>query len=111
MPAQLIADRVARRWGLPSSKSALRFVRQVEDQSALTSDQRQSNLVDSMVAAPRLSAKRVLLVDDIVTTGSTLAEASRAVTAAGAEVVGFVVLAETLRRSPSAHPAVSQVGP
>jgi predicted amidophosphoribosyltransferase len=111
VPAQIIADRVARRWGLPSSKSALRFVRQVEDQSALTSDQRQSNLVDSMVAAPRLRAKRVLLVDDIVTTGSTLAEACRAATAAGAEVVGFVVLAETLRRSPSAHPAVSQVGP
>jgi orotate phosphoribosyltransferase-like protein len=52
------------------------------------------------------------LIDDIVTTGSTLREASRAVFEVGGEVVGFVVPAETLRRSPpSSHPALSQVEP
>ena len=40
--------------------------------------------------------KRVLLVDDIVTTGSSLVEAARAIRAAGAQVVGFATLAETI---------------
>jgi len=110
VPAEVIAVRVARRWAIPRVGSALQFQRPVEDQSSLTIDQRQTNLVGSMVASLRLSGKRVLLVDDIITTGSTLTEASRAVAAVGGDVVGFVTLAETLRRSPpSSHPARSQV--
>lgn len=112
VPAEVIAERVARRWGLARARSALKFQRSVEDQSSLTINERQTNLVGSMAASPRLSGKRVLLVDDIVTTGSTLNEASRAVMAVGGDVIGFVALAETLRRSPpSSHPARSQVGP
>lgn len=112
VPAELIAQRVAKRWGLPHLRTALTLVRSVEDQASLTVDQRQQNLVEAMRASPRLAGKRVLLVDDIVTTGSTLAEAARAVVAAGAEPVGFVVLAETLRRqAPSPHPAGFQVAP
>ena len=48
----------------------------------------------------RLDGRRYLLVDDIVTTGSTLAEAVRALAAAGGETAAIAVLAETpLRRS------------
>jgi predicted amidophosphoribosyltransferase len=112
VPAELIAQRVARRWGLPHMASALTLVRKVEDQASLTVDQRQQNLVEAMRASPRLAGKRVLLVDDIVTTGSTIAEAARAVAAAAAEPSAFVVLAETLRRqAPSPHPAGFQVAP
>ena len=112
VPAEAIAERVAKRWCLARARSALTFQRGVADQSSLTVDQRQSNLIGSMAASQRLSGRRVLLIDDIVTTGSTLREASRAVFEVGGEVVGFVVLAETLRRSPpSSHPALSQVEP
>ncbi len=112
VPAELIAHRVAKRWRLPHLRSALTLVRPVEDQAALSVDERQQNLIDAMRASPRISGKRVLLVDDIVTTGSTLTEAARAVAAAAAEPVAFVVLAETLRRqAPSPHPAGFQVGP
>ena len=112
VPAELIAQRVARRWGLPHLASALTLVRKVEDQASLTVDQRQQNLVEAMRASPRLAGKRVLLVDDIFTTGSTIAEAARAVAAAAAEPSAFVVLAETLRRqAPSPHPAGFQVAP
>jgi predicted amidophosphoribosyltransferase len=45
-----------------------------------------------------LRGRRVLLVDDIVTTGSTLIEAERAVIAAGGESVGFLTIAETVRK-------------
>ena len=112
VPAELIAQRVARRWRLAHLRSAIRFVRPVADQAALSISDRQINLAGSMAASSALAGKRVLLVDDIVTTGATLLEAARAVSAAGGVVSGFVTLAETLRRhEPSPHPAHSQVAP
>jgi orotate phosphoribosyltransferase len=49
-----------------------------------------------MTAGPGVKGRRVILVDDVVTTGATLLEAARAVTSAGGEVVGFLTFSETL---------------
>jgi predicted amidophosphoribosyltransferase len=47
----------------------------------------------------RVAATRVLLVDDVVTTGATLREAARVLRASGAHVIGAVTVAATPRRS------------
>jgi len=72
--------------------------RAVRDQSGLTSVQRAANLHGAMRATPGPPV-RVVVVDDVVTTGATLVEAARALVAQGHHVVGAAVLGATQRRT------------
>jgi len=96
VPAQVIANRLAKHLGLRTASKALWLTRRASDQAGLDQEARATNLVGAMAASLSLKGKRVLLVDDIVTTGSSLVEAARALSAVGALVVGFVTLAETI---------------
>ena len=71
---------------------------ETSDQAALGQQQRKENLVNTMSASSRAAGKRIILVDDIVTTGSSLLETARALESVGAEIVGFVTFAETILR-------------
>ncbi|WP_221359317.1 ComF family protein [Streptomyces beigongshangae] len=97
-PARRIALAAAadlRRTGTPARVLAvLRQRRAVADQSGLTSRQRLDNLAGALVVAPggaRLLAGggRAVLVDDLMTTGASLAEAARALRAVLAQEAGF----------------------
>ncbi|MGW7299451.1 MULTISPECIES: ComF family protein [unclassified Streptomyces] len=92
----LTAAAELRRTGTPARVlAALRQRRAVADQSGLNSRQRQDNLAGALEVVPGarrlLGEGRVVLVDDLMTTGASLAEAARAVRltgrAAGAEAV------------------------
>ena len=78
----------------------LRTVGETRDQVGLGSSERGRNRTGSLVARRSLHGVRVLVVDDILTTGATVLEVRRAVLAAGGEVVGVATLAETRRRFP-----------
>ncbi|WTI64420.1 ComF family protein [Streptomyces longwoodensis] len=80
----LAAAGVLRRAGRPARVAAvLRQGRRVSDQAGLDSRQRRENLRGALVVAPGgarvLADGPVVLVDDLMTTGASLAEAARAV--------------------------------
>lgn len=95
--ARRLASGAARELGVRSA-ALLVPVRAVADQSGLDAASRAGNLAGALAARRDLTGVEVLVVDDVVTTGATLAEAARALTAAGARVRGAAVVAATPRR-------------
>lgn len=82
----------------------LRQARQVADQAGLDQGARRLNLAGAL-AGERAGGVLVVVVDDIVTTGATLAEASRALRAAGCCVLGAATVAATSKRHTRLRPA------
>lgn len=79
---------------------ALRQRGRVADQAGLTAGRRAANLRGAIEARADVAGRRVVLVDDVVTTGASLTEAARALRAAGADITGAATLAATPRRRP-----------
>ena len=79
-------------------EGGLRRVRQVPPQTRLGREEREKNVAGVFEAARRreLAGKRVLLVDDVFTSGATVRECATALSKAG--VVGVLVL--TVARTP-----------
>lgn len=92
-----VVELILRRSGLPSA-SLLRAARRADDQRLLGREERARNVSGTLRALPASAGVPVMIVDDVVTTGATLAEAARALEAAGARVVGAITVAATPRR-------------
>ncbi|MBB4005734.1 ComF family protein [Aurantimonas endophytica] len=92
-----LARRIARETGTTYSALALRRVKPTRSQVGLGASQRQENVRGAFkVVDPRRSeiqGRRVLLVDDVYTTGATTASATRALKRAGARDVDVLVFA------------------
>jgi predicted amidophosphoribosyltransferase len=86
----------------PRVAPALTHVRRVRDQSGLGAEARRVNIHGALSVtrrwSDRVNGRRVVLVDDIVTTGATMAEAARALAVAGALPVGACCLCVTIRQ-------------
>lgn len=93
--AELIAAALAEHLGVPMMK-ALRRTRATRSQIELNDpDLRHENVADAFALAPNHPAlpKRVLLVDDVATTGATLDACTRVLRQAGVREVWGVVVA------------------
>jgi ComF family protein len=93
--SEALARMLAARLGLPCQLRWLRRIRHTARQTLQTPSARAENVRGAFTVSPGrlLTGQAVLLVDDVMTTGSTATEAARALRAAGAARVVVAVLA------------------
>lgn len=96
--ADELAAAVAAQLGLPC-RPLLRRAVPTRMQNELPVESRRGNVADVFRVRGTAETRRMLVVDDVCTTGSTLAACSRALTAAGATAVYAAVVAKADRSS------------
>lgn len=90
--SELLANVLSRHTKVPM-RNWLRRVRHTEQQAHLGAHDRRANVKDAFHAHAAVHAKRIALVDDVLTTGATLAECALALQQAGASDVIAITLA------------------
>ena len=97
--SELLAREIAKKWNVPL-RQAVRRVKSTAPQAGLTNAKRRTNVAGAFAVKKniRLDGARVLLVDDVLTTGATAAACARALKRAGAAHVALLALARTDRR-------------
>lgn len=91
--AARLGTAVAARTGLPHRQDLLLRHRETPTQTALPPEARRANVAGAFEAGPVPSGARLVLVDDVFTTGATLAEAAATLLEAGAGTVESVTFA------------------
>lgn len=94
-PAAVLAKALSREFALACDPGALARIRDTPSQTRLARSERAQNVSDAFRARHRALPRRIWLVDDVVTTGSTLREAARALRRAGAAQIVAVCAART----------------
>ncbi len=93
----VMAEEIGRLTEKPLAFSTLFKVKETKDQYTLSREERRKNVRGAFGVrdTEAIELKRVLLVDDLMTTGNTLSEATRALLAAKAQGVVVFALART----------------
>lgn len=92
---ELLARRISRKIKVAMDSKILVRIKETPSQRELSREEREKNLLCAFqVAAPqKIKGKKILLVDDVYTTGSTIRECTRALLGAGAEKVSVITWA------------------
>ncbi len=92
--SQVLAGELSRRFGIPELKNNLLRCRTTKTQALLHEKERWTNMNDAFrIRRPsEILKKKILVVDDLLTTGATACEAARACKQAGANFVGILTL-------------------
>lgn len=94
--ARLIAERIARAFRVPVKPRWLRRVRPTRPQTDLGAAERYANVRDAFGAASAVAGLHVVVIDDVFTTGATVAECARALQRAGARRIGVLTVARVV---------------
>lgn len=95
--AAILAVRVAQASGKPLDLNSLIRTKKTAAQATLNGAERRENMLTAFALAPgaatAIAGKRILLIDDVITTGSTLEACCHVLKAAGAREVDCLALA------------------
>jgi ComF family protein len=96
----LLCEVIAKSSGVPVAHGALRRVKATPQQVGLTQSERASNVQGAFRVAPTekavVAGRRIVLVDDVLTTGATVDACARTLLRAGAEQVDVLVFARVV---------------
>ena len=99
--AALLSSGVAKLAGLSHCPDLLQRRRSTGNQDGLSREGRFANMASALTIHPRwqhlVEARHVLLVDDVMTSGATLASAAEACLAAGASGISVLVMARVVK--------------
>jgi ComF family protein len=102
--AAILAQEISRRSGLPIRAQGLNRTRRTQRQIGLTAEQRRLNVRGAFRVPtrelPHIRGSRVLLIDDVITTGATAEACTKALKQAGAanvDVLAVALVSEPLR--------------
>ena len=91
--AELLARELSKRTGIPADAGVLFRVKKTRVQKELNREERAANLKGAFsLGKGTLPYKKVILIDDIYTTGSTVDEAARILREGGADSVYFLCI-------------------
>ena len=93
--AILLGEIFSKKWGVALSRNNLKRIRWTEPQVNLGAAERAANVRGAFAIASEkeIAGKRIFLVDDVYTTGSTAKECSRILMKSGAAVVAVLTVA------------------
>ena len=112
--AELVAKAALKQLARPERFKMVTFVlvrrRETSSQIGLTSHQRRENLRGAFAVTDptRVAGKNILLVDDVLTTGTTLSECAKVLRRAGASAVWAVTIARTLKITAALAPDLQE---
>lgn len=94
----LLARQVARAYDMPMDPFMLRRIKETAPQTQLSEEERRKNVRGAFALNPRKSAKgmRLLVIDDVYTSGATVNECSRTLKRAGAKEVSVLTFARAV---------------
>lgn len=85
--SKLLCDSIAAKYAIPVADDAIARQKATRSQVGLNREERLTNVSDAFTAMYSLSGKRILIVDDVRTTGATLIACAQAARSAGATEV------------------------
>jgi ComF family protein len=96
--SEILAQELSEVTDLPVLKKVLKRIKNTKDQTKLTPEERIENVKGAftLIDPEKIEGKRIILIDDVITTGATLSECASVLKEAGAERVMGATIAVAL---------------